>query len=87
MLRLENLFVIHAGKKVIALIEFADMVEAEPAIFAGAVMAAAAAIEGRRAKFAAFFTPFNRAAAAVGFDATVKAVGFSFRRSFGQNPT
>ena len=84
MLRFENLLMVHAGEIVIALVELADVVETEPAIFAGPVMAAPGAIDGRRAKFAGFRASLNRAGLALGFDAAVKAVGFSFGGSFGQ---
>ena len=86
MLRFENLLMVHAGEEIIALVEFADMIEAEPAIFAGAVVATAAAINWRCAEFAAFCTAFNRAGPALGLDAAVKAVRFSFGGSFSQIP-
>ena len=84
MLGFENLLRIHAGEIVIALVELADMVEAEPAVFAGPVMAAPGTIDWWRAKFARFRASLNRAGLAPGFDAAVKAVGFSFGGSFGQ---
>ena len=84
MLGFENLVMVHAGKIIIALIEFADMVEAEPAIFAGPVATAAAAIDRGRAKLAAFFTSFDCAGSAFAFDAAMKAVRFSFGGWFSQ---
>jgi len=86
MLRFEYLVRIHAGKKIIALIKFADMVETEPTIFAGPIVAAPAAIYGRCAKFAAFRAAFNCAVLAVGFDAAMRAVRSSFGGSFSQIP-
>lgn len=86
MLCVEYFFGIHAGEIIITLIKLPDMVETKPAIVTGAVIAVAGTIDGGGAKFTAFLAALYRAGPAVGFNATVKAVRFSFWRSFSQNP-
>ncbi len=84
VLRFENLLLIHTVKIIIALIKFADMVQAEPAIFAGTVIIVARAINRWRAKFAIFLTSLDRAGPSFAFYTAVKTVRFFLLRIRGR---
>jgi hypothetical protein len=84
MLRFKNLFCVHAVKIVIALIKLPDMVEAQPAIFAWAVIAMTRTVDRWGAKFSLFATSVDGTVLAIGFHTAMKAIGFLLLRIGGR---
>lgn len=77
-LRIFDFFAVHAVEEIIGRIEFADMIEAQPAVATRPVEIRWHGVGVGRAEFARLAATGMRAHSAAIADATVKAVGGSF---------